>query len=281
MGYVLLGHGWLELEPGVIPKGMEYVAVPQGTTIKFYSDSGRGLVYGSAKLDFSEQLTAPWPPIDSSRVAYNLVLHGAEDLGAEGLPRDPQFGGHLVVRPGVDGVADPLLLCSGSRRTCPTDPRQVAAGATHQCDGILGALSGELYWLGCTSIESADRAVTVPAPGGRPSGVVLGEDPDWLPGEADQEAIAEVNGANVKDTDDRARVAFVLGGLSILIGDGHASRHVDYVAGQDDTVAGMVKVYKAGVFDPGTLEFSDVPIGKQGVVASAVRRFSKKKVEFG
>ena len=85
----------------------------------------------------------------------------------------------------------------------------------------------------------------------------------------------------MKDADDRSPVGFVLGGFALLIGDGHAPRHVDYAAYQVDTVTGTVKVFKGGVFDPGTLEFASVPISKQGLVEVAVRRFSKKKVEFG
>src|SRR5690242_13861882 len=126
MGYVLLGHGGLDIESGVIPDGMEYVAIPAGTTIQFYSDTGQALAYASKQLDVFAVMNKPWPALDSSRVTYNLSLHSAKELWKEELKNNPSFGGHTLIRAGVDG-ADPMLMCTGTPATCPTDPRQIKA----------------------------------------------------------------------------------------------------------------------------------------------------------
>jgi hypothetical protein len=280
MGYILLGHGGLDVDPAVTSKDMEFVAIPQGTTIQFYADAGQGLVYGSDDLDIWEQLKAPWPALDSSRVTYNLCLYNAQELWDEELKNNPQFGGHELIRAGVGSVPDPLRMCTGTRATCPTDPRDVARGATHTCDGILGTYQGDLYWLACTSFSHTDRSVTDTAMGGSSTDVVLGADPDWIPAESDQEAIAEVNRSNVKDADDDDVLSYVLGGFAFLIGDGHDMGYVDYAAFQSDTVSGKLTVHKGGVFSSGSLDIENVPPSKQGVVEAAVARFSDKEANF-
>jgi len=280
MGYILLGHGGLDVDPRVTPKDMEFVAIPQGTTIQFYSDSGQGLVYGSHHLDIWEQLQAPWPALDSSRVTYNLSLYNAQELWTDELKNNPSFGGHKLIRAGVDGVPDPIRMCTGTRATCPTDPRQIAAGATHECDGILATYPGDLYWLACTSFSNADKSVTDTAMGGASTDVVMGSDPDWLPDESDFNAIAEVNGRNVKDADDGDVLSYDIGGFVFLIGDGHDSGYADYAAFQEDHVAGKLTVNKGGITSAGSLEVEGVPPAKQGIVEDAVGRFSDKKVRF-
>ena len=280
MGYILLGHGGLDVDPRVTPKDMEFVAIPRNTTIQFYADAGQGLVYGSHELDIWEQLQAPWPALDSSRVTYNLSLYSAQELWADELKNDPQFGGHTLIRAGVGGVPDPIRMCTGTRATCPTDPRAVAQGATHTCDGILGTYSGDLYWLACTSFENANRAVTDPAMGGMSTDVVMGEDPYWVPGDSDQDAIAEVNRANVKEAEDEDILDFVVGGFAFLVGDGHDQRYVDYASFQEDVVNGKLTVHKGGMLSAGSLEVEGVPASKQGVVEAAVERFSDKEVRF-
>jgi hypothetical protein len=156
MGYILLGHGGLDVDPRVTPADMEFVAIPEGTTIWFYADAGQGLLYGSRHLDIWDQLQAPWPTLDHTRVTYNLVLHHATELLPYNLQGDPQFHGHTVVRPGVDGAPDPLRMCTGDRDSCPTDPRAVAAGDTHTCGGVLGTYTGDLHWVACTFFARAD-----------------------------------------------------------------------------------------------------------------------------
>jgi hypothetical protein len=280
MGYIFLGHGWLEAQAGTIPAGMEIVAIPEGTTIQFYADSGQGLVYGSGELDIWEQLQAPWAPLDSTNVTYNLALGNAAELWADELQNDPGFGGHTLIRAGVDGVPDPILMCTGSPDTCPTDPRAVAAGATHTCDGILGTYSGDLYWLACTSFSGVSKDLETAALGGRSTDVVMGANPDWVPDDSDLDAIAAINRENVKATGDEESIDFVIGGWVMLIGDGHTEGYVDYASFQNDVARGSLTVNKGGAFSAGSLDVTGVPPAKQGVVEAAIARFSDKTVNF-
>lgn len=193
MGYVFLGHGGLDVDPSVIPQDMEWVAVPQGTTIQFYGDTGQTLMYGSDDLDVWNQLTVHLDPVDSTRVTYNLALSSAKELWGEELKNSPDFAGHTLIRAGVDGVPDPILMCTGhsgkdpddptklSEGACPTDPRQVAAGAKHCCDGILGKYTGDLFWMACTVVVNAgpkEQEAVGGALGSAPVDVVVGQDPD-------------------------------------------------------------------------------------------------------
>lgn len=280
MGYILLGHGGLDLDPSATPPDMGVVAIPAGTTIQFYADTGQGLVYGSGHLDIWSQLQAPWPALDATNVTYNLTLYSATELWDDELKNDPDFGGHTLLRAGVDGLPDPIMLCSGSPDTCPTDPRQVAAGAVHGCDGILGRYSGDLYWLACTSLSNASNNESGMVLAGSSTDVVMGEDPDWLPEDADFAAIAEVNRANVKAAGDGDDLDYVIGGFVFLIGDGHDSKHEEYARFQEDIAEGTVTVNKGGAFSAGSLEIAGVPVSKQGVVEDAVGRFSDKEIVF-
>ncbi len=280
MGYIFLGHGALDVQSGTIPEGMEILAIPQGTTIQFYADSGQGLVYGSGDLDVWEQLQAPWPALDSSNVTYNLSLFSATELWANELKNNPSFGGHTLIRAGVDGVPDPILMCTGSVDTCPTDPRAVATGATHTCDGILGTYSGDLYWLACTSFSGVSKDLETAALGGRSTDVAMGANPDWVPDDSDFDTIAAINRDNVKATADEDSIDFVVGGWVMLIGDGHAEGYVDYAYFQSDAARGQLTVNKGGAFSAGSLDVTGVPPAKQGVVESAVARFSDKTVNF-
>jgi hypothetical protein len=281
MGFILLGHGGLDVDPEVTPKEMEYVAIPQGTTLQFYADSGQGLVYGSYRLDIWEQLQAPWPTLDSSRVTYNLTLHSAGELWDEELKNNPQFGGHTLVRAGISGVPDPLRMCTGTPASCPTDPRAVAKGATHTCDGILGTYRGDLYWLACTSFLHSDASVTNAALQGLQDNVRMGEDPEWKPGDSDLEQVAAVNGRNVKDAGDGTILDYQLGGLLFLIGDGHDGQHSAYARFQRNAMVGTLTVHKGGILSgAGSLQVENVPPAQQGVVEAAVAAFSEKEVVF-
>jgi hypothetical protein len=275
MGYILLGHGDLNVDPKVTDPDMEFVAIPKGTTIQFYADAGQGLAYGSRALDLWEQLAAPWPALDSSRVTYNLSLYNARALWDAELQNNPQFGGHVLVRAGVDGYADPLRMCTGTRKTCPTDPRDVAAGAVHTCDGILGTLKGDLYWLACTSFRNLDADLEAAALGDMPTSEYLNLDPSWVPDEDSAEVIADVNRENLEDLDEGDSVSFAVGGFVLLIGDGHEGPFQRYVYGQSDLVEGKVTLEGED-----WLEFEDVPPAKQGVVESAVARCSTREATF-
>ena len=288
MGYIMLGHGGLVVRSDAASVEMGTVAIPQGTTIQFYSDTGQGLYYGSAHLDVWAQLQTPWPALDSTKVTWNLTLQGAPELWTDELKNNPSFGGHTLIRPGVDGVPDPIKMCSGTKATCPTDPRQVAGGAKHKCDGILGAYVGDLYWLACTSVVRGDKAVVAAALGTAPEGVLIGEDPDTahelqagptvlgLPADV----ATEVDTRNydvLKSLDDGDETYYYQAGKAVLIGDGHATAAVQYI-GSINYVEGTIRIKKGGVLSAGKLYVSKCP--DQQVFEAAIARISDKTVEF-
>ncbi len=155
MGFILLGHGGLDVDPNVTARDMEFVAIPRGTVLRFFADSGQGVLFGSGSPALWEQLEPPWPALDASAVTYNLSLYSAQELWDEELRAWLPVAEHTLVRAGVAGVPDPLRMCTGTRATCPVDPTAVARGSEHTCDGVLGTYAGELVWVACTSFERA------------------------------------------------------------------------------------------------------------------------------
>ena len=72
MGIVIFGHGGLS---PIAAKDVEWVALPAGTTLQFYADIGQTLMTSKTTwANYAETLDQPWPPIDSTRVTYNLSL---------------------------------------------------------------------------------------------------------------------------------------------------------------------------------------------------------------
>jgi hypothetical protein len=286
MGYILLGHGGLDLDAGAIPEGMGTVAIPAGTTLQFYSETGQALVYGNKELDLWAQLQTPWPALDSTRVTYNLTLSSAKELWDDELKNHPSFAGNTLIRAGVDGVPDPIKLCNGTVDTCPTDPRQVLAGKTHTCDDVLGTYKGDLYWLACTSIENSAEGeqLATTARGGTQGDVNLGANPD----EAHDTSVAVVlpfdgaaadsrNQAVLKALDDGDETYFLQGGPIVLIGDGHAVAAIQALYLQE-YAQGTVRIKKGGMMSSGKLKVSGCP--DEAVFEAAVGRISDKSVEF-
>jgi hypothetical protein len=68
--------------------------------------------------------------------------------------------------------------------TCPTDPRQIAAGWTRTCGGLLQQYPGrQLFWIACTYVLFAEKgtpeeAAVKSAVGDRNAIIALGSDPD-------------------------------------------------------------------------------------------------------
>lgn len=119
------------------PLGMEYVAVPPGVEIHCHTDGGLGLVYGRGGLAGVLDQAVPSRVLNSREPAPNsLALRGGPGL------HDEEFLWHHgrddALRPGLDGVPDPLLLCDGTPETCPTTQEQIERGWVHQCTGVLG-----------------------------------------------------------------------------------------------------------------------------------------------
>lgn len=282
MGYVLLGHGSLNADPLVTRRDMEIVAIPQGTTIQFYADAGQALYYDSRDLDAWDRLQAPWPPVDSRRVTYNLSLSSAREDWAAELQNHPTFGGNKLIRPGVDGFPDPFRLCTGTRRTCPVRPEQVAAGAEHHCNGILRHLRGsDLHWLACTTIRNADRSVLEAANAGRRRSVVLGDEPDWMPDEFALQAVAEANRTALERAYDGEVLACAIAGSLFVIGEGHAPQHQNYALYEDGSVDCGLTVRKEGAWGViDGVEVEGVPPDLQDVVRSTIARFSDTAVRF-
>ena len=160
MGVVLFGHGGLNTDGGPFKPKMEWVGVPQGTTIQFYGDTGQLLKTGQDGLTVWGELGAPWGAIDHTGVTYNYALKYGPEF--DYLLKHPSFQGHTVVRAGQDGLTDPIFLCTGDPGgQCPQNPNDIKAGKIHRCNGILAKYSGDLYWLACSDVRNA-QGVTPP-----------------------------------------------------------------------------------------------------------------------
>ena len=160
MGVVLFGHGRLDTGTGPCRPKMEWVGVPQGTTIQFYADTGQLLKTGEDGLRKWGDLGAPWGAIDHTGVAPNYALMYGPEF--DYLLNHPSFAGHTVVRAGNDGLTDPIFLCDGDPGgPCPQNPKDITAGKIHRCNGLLAKYSGDLYWLACSDVRN-DAGVTPP-----------------------------------------------------------------------------------------------------------------------
>ena len=289
--YILLGHGGLEVSS--VKPGMEWVAIPQGTTLQFFADTGQGLVTNAAHMDVFTELDKPWPALDSSRVTFNLTLSSSPELDIEDLKNNPSFGGAELIQPGLRGVPDPIKLCTGTPETCPTDPRQIPVGWKHNCDGILGTYSGDMYWIACTVVVGGDKAVVDAAMGESPKNVLIAQDPDTahsfnaapnlqaprnvVPAVFDSAAADARNLEVLKALDDGDETTFWQGGQAVLIGDGHAHGSLAYLTEQG-YVEGTVRIKKGGILSSGKLYVSGA--GDQRIFEAAIARVSDKSVEF-
>lgn len=196
MGIIFVGHGGLDVEAA--GTSVEICAIPQGTTVQFYSDSGQILRIKPEELEtIWSQLQAPWPALDSTNVTYNLTLQrhdGWVGLCQGGTIDPANFNGHQLVVPGFN-APDEVRLCTGTAYnigaegqvisgTCPTDPRQIAVGWTHTCNGLLRQYAGQqLFWIACTSVLFAaagtpEEEAVKAAVGGHNEIINLGSDPD-------------------------------------------------------------------------------------------------------
>ncbi|MFF4369440.1 hypothetical protein [Streptomyces sp. NPDC001594] len=281
MGYILLGHGDLDIDPTATPPEMDIVAIPLGTTIQFFADAGQNLCYGSQCLDAWDQLKPPWPPLDSRHVTYNFSLSSAWEHWEEELANDPHFGGHQLIRPGIGDIPDPVRLCTGTPATCPTSALRVREGDTHHCDGILGRpeFQGEdLFWLACSPIDVTARSVIDAARNGSPSAVHLGDDPDqavlW-----DASAQPDVDAVNVtwlEGAPDGQVLRYALGGGVLLIGGGHVREAWRYVVVQDDLTEGRLVALRGadGASAGITVVGMDVPPGLHESLARSLVRLA-------
>lgn len=163
MGYVILGHGSIDVSDGSLTApykpGMGIVAIPPDTTLQCYSDAGQMLVTSDGLVNLWPQLTAPWPPMNSDNVTYNLSLGAFNEI--ESLNEVIRWGsldtnGHELLVTGIsDLLQDNDLMCTGEVGQCPTDPR---LKLPHTCDGILKRFEGyDLHWIACTDFALPGR----------------------------------------------------------------------------------------------------------------------------
>jgi hypothetical protein len=150
MAFIFIGHGLLDPSGTAYQPGMDVVAVPPETRLQFYTDAGQGLRYGDLESVWA-QLQAPWPPLTSRHVTYNLTLQAAEQSIIDlwlAVEEKARTGHRLrIVGHHIDCQAQ---LCTGNKGECPTDPRE---GRQHRCRGILTQYAGEeLHWIACTGV---------------------------------------------------------------------------------------------------------------------------------
>ncbi|MFE5537956.1 hypothetical protein ACFQ78_19715 [Streptomyces sp. NPDC056519] len=76
----------------------------------------------------------------------HLSLYGCPELDDEALLDSlaAPLDGYMLIRPGINGVPDPVLLCTGTPQSCPTTAAEVAEGKHHDCDGLLGGFGGRV-----------------------------------------------------------------------------------------------------------------------------------------
>ncbi|MFF4704561.1 putative adhesin [Streptomyces sp. NPDC001288] len=281
VGYVLLGHGGLDVDPAYTRSEMEIVAIPEGTTIQFYCDTNQELIYGARELDVWEKIKAPFPPLRSSDVTYNLTLQSNETGWLDELANHPTFRGCRLFLPGRTGLPAEMHLCTGTPATCPTTPQQVAGGMTHECDGVLGTVRGALHWVACATVffpetdATLERAAAQAVIKDKSQSVLLGQNPDWTPDAEDQQVIARANRNELAGRGDGESMGYVLGGFAFLIGANHDLVHAHYALYQgSDTFRGSVVVRTDPYGRISRLDIADVPLYKREIVRAALSLFT-------
>lgn len=158
---------------------------------------------------------------------------------------------------------------------------------SHDCVGILGKDVGEGYdlvWVACSgfAVSQAELA-SIGLSEGLPSEITQdtsGPGLQWSPADADLDRIKNMNAQKVKDTPDGKTIKIRVGGLLMLIGDGHEGDAENYVRRQGDSSQGTITVKKGGAFTKGTVTVDGVPSGQQGLVEKSIGEFSDKNVVF-
>ncbi|MEV6683439.1 hypothetical protein AB0N09_42320 [Streptomyces erythrochromogenes] len=288
MGFIFLGHGSLDVDASVTKPGMEWVAIPKGTTLQFYADIGQELAFGYEDIRAWDPQQVPWGTLDSSRVTYNLTLRANTFWSRL---KDDSISGHRLVRPGTDNVAEQLSLCTGDSSTCPTDPREAERGAIHRCNGILGTYQGDLRWASCLAL--ADASMRELVLDGKQRNVHLGDDPYFMIDEQALDAIAATNAGNVQNAaldeplscmfQDRWTAEFPDAEPVFLIGDGHEPQHVHYIENANATPGGIVLSGSATakpkfIKRSNGIEIEGLYLDYQAVAEMAIRRFSNEPI---
>ena len=158
---------------------------------------------------------------------------------------------------------------------------------SHDCVGILGKDVGEgndIVWVACSGFAvSQEDLKSIGLPEGLPSEITQntsGPGLNWSPKDSDLDRIKALNEQKVKDLADKASIKIRVGGVLMLIGDGHEGDAENYVKRQGDASEGTITVKKGGAFSKGSLDVAGIPSGQQGLVEQSIALFSDKKVVF-
>jgi hypothetical protein len=300
--YVFLGHGGFDQKgtPGYPTE----VLIPPDTSLKFYADAGQTLLLPNPSdtnpnsgyervAPVFDQVKDRGSPLTATMTTYNYCLYPDDsEKYRQSARRADWRGATPVFLP-----AGERYLCQGTTQTCPT-PALIASGSEadisnperwkHNCTGILGeygAKGNELHWLACASFEYAEKQLpatemgAVSGPGAFPTRLDVVTD-DWAPTTDELAKIRDVNQENVKDTNNKKEVAIAVGGVLVLIGEGHRPNPVGYVKRQNDFEEGVITVTKAGAFSKGTLAVKGISTRKRKLVEDTLEEFSEKKVTF-
>jgi hypothetical protein len=91
--------------------------------------------------------------------------------------------------------------------------------------------------------------------------------------------VDQINEGEQKNLEEGASIDFIQSGNIVLLGDNHYELYYDVIKTQDDFAQGtLTMVEKGGGLSPG--EISVTGAGNQNDFKEAIRRYSKKKIEF-
>ncbi|MDE3205256.1 MAG: hypothetical protein KGQ66_13700 [Acidobacteriota bacterium] len=302
---VIVGHGGFD-------PGDKMILVPNDTTVTFYSDAGTdlGLPFkpiGDYNGEWVEGVNAAFDYdkikdiIESGYRSQNVVLAGGV---VENFSLDPLGAGSAEVARRIDWwgeqavvptAGEDLRLCTDPDN-CPRPELRVLMQKyldtggqegrlveedefEHKCKGLLATYAGyDIHWVSCTGftgdMSSLDGAIP-------DVDTTLSDATDiaWSPDDAAIDLAEAKNQANVKDLDDKASVDLEVGGVLVLIGDGHDEKALQYVRRQKDYEGGTLTV-KRSLFGAGSVVIEGVSSGKQSLIEMSIGKFSDKSVKF-
>ncbi|RSS79748.1 hypothetical protein [Streptomyces sp. WAC06614] len=280
MGYVFLGSAAV-----LDARHSERVAVPGGvSSLEFHAADGR-----------------PLPgPVDGT--CANLALGRLDDEWLEHLVR-AEFEGCEVIRPAVDGMADPLVLCTGVDGSCPTTREELDAVGGHTCDGVLAHYAGALHWVvhdgGTWSQGAAGSRYEVhrnlasdPVAMARLVASESGAEALWDPDPAAEQEIALANRTVVRLAVKAGQtpLSYMIGGSGVLLApreeDFFRYHNWQYVmnvrARWDDWASGRILTARTGRTGHGTFRPQGVPQDKEHLVRAALLSYDHLfEIDFG
>lgn len=283
-----LGNSSCDPDPEAEARGAGRVVVPQGTTVQLHSDLGEGLRFGPPQYAMWQQLFSATPQEAGSTVA-NIALRHGDGVAHESLGAQADFLEHELVRPGLDGVPDPLLLCTGTPDTCSADVQGV-----HSCDGALARYPGELHVVVCAALHPVDgdpaRSLTTlwnPRTDPEPEdwGSVEPMEVEWRPRAEDLRRVAAYNQRLLGDGYGK-ELYYLFGGRLLLFSatksfDQYATECTGYVWRQATVVQGTLTHHWGGGIITDVVEVKGAPRKEHAAIKRAVHGFHLCSVIFG